>query len=224
MSERDRDEHDRTVDDSERGAGDDRSPSRDPNVTGDRGPGESRDRTDEDDVAGGRDTTHERDVAAGSTTTDDPDVAETSATTDDPGMGDDPDVTAGYDANPGGRGKWISAIIGLLGLWMILQAVLFELTAGQFWNDVIVGALLLAVGGYNYYRRADERLGNIGAATLAALIGLWLVASPFVFGAGDAASGFAFWNDLVVGLLALVLGAYSAYRGRSRRRATARTA
>ncbi|QLG64348.1 SPW repeat protein (plasmid) [Halorarum salinum] len=139
-------------------------------------------------------------------------------------MGGDPDTTGGYDANPGGRGKWISAIIGLLGLWMILQAVLFELTPGQFWNDVIVGALLLAVGGYNYYRRADERLGNIGAAALAALIGLWLVASPFVFGAGDTASGFAFWNDVLVGLSALVLGAYSAYKGRSRRRATARTA
>lgn len=189
MSERDSDdEYDRTVDDSGRGADDDRATSRDPNAAGDRG------------------------------VTGDPDATGRSTTAGDP------DTPGGFETNPGGRGKWISAVIGLLGLWMILQAVLLDLTAGQFWNDVIVGVLLVVVGGYNYYRRADERLGNIGAATLAALVGLWLVAAPFVFGAGETAGEAAFWNDVVVGLLALVLGAFSAYRGRSRRRAATRTA
>jgi len=121
-----------------------------------------------------------------------------------------------YDPNPRERGKWISAIIAVLGLWMIAQAALVDLVATQFWNDVIVGLLLLAVGGYNYYRRSDEKLGNMAAAVLAALLGLWLVASPFMFGAqtfgSEAVNEIGFWNDIVVGLLALGLGAYSAYK------------
>lgn len=128
----------------------------------------------------------------------------------------DAERTDEYDPNPRERGKWISAIIAVLGLWMIAQAALVDLVATQFWNDVIVGLLLLAVGGYNYYRRADEKLGNMAAAVLAALLGLWLVASPFMFGADagstEAVNDIGFWNDIIVGLLALGLGAYSAYK------------
>ncbi|MFB9809481.1 hypothetical protein ACFFQF_32405 [Haladaptatus pallidirubidus] len=42
--------------------------------------------------------------------------------------------------NPDERGKGLSALIALLGLWLILQAFLFELAATQVWNDVLVGA------------------------------------------------------------------------------------
>lgn len=132
-----------------------------------------------------------------------------------------------YDPNPSEAGKWISALIALLGLWMIAEALLFDLVASQFWNDIVVGALLLAVGAYNYYRRSDERFGSVAAATLAALLGLWLVASPFMFGADtgstEAANDFGFWNDIIVGLAALILGAYSAYKGRDRRETARRT-
>ena len=126
-----------------------------------------------------------------------------------------------YDPNPTERGKWISAIIALLGVWMILESVLFDIVATQFWNDIIVGALLLAVGGYNYYRRANEEIGSVAAAGVAALLGLWLIAAPFVLGADagltEATNDLAFWNDIVVGLIALGLGAYSAYEARDQR-------
>ena len=133
-----------------------------------------------------------------------------------------------HDPNPGERGKWLSAVIAVLGLWMIVQAFLFDLVATQMWNDVIVGALLAAVGAYNYYRRSDEQLGNLGAAAVAALLGLWLIAAPFVFGAdtgfAEAVNELGFWNDIVVGLLALAAGAYSAYKIRDRRNDARRTA
>lgn len=128
----------------------------------------------------------------------------------------------GYDPNPTESGKWISAIIAVLGAWMIVQVVLFDIAVTQFWNDVLVGVLLLAVGGYNYYRRMNEEMGSVAAAAVAALLGLWLLAAPFVIGpdAGvtETTNAFAFWNDIVVGLLALVLGAYSAYEARGDRR------
>jgi thiol:disulfide interchange protein len=126
-----------------------------------------------------------------------------------------------YDPTPSEQGKWVSAVIALIGVWMLAEAFLFDVVPGQFWNDVIVGGLLLAVGGYNYYRRANEEIGSVGAAAVAALVGLWLVAAPFLFGAQagltEATNALAFWNDIVVGLLALGLGAYSAYEAREQR-------
>jgi len=140
----------------------------------------------------------------------------------------DPDTEDVHDPNPTEEGKWVSAIIALLGAWMIVQAILVDLVAAQFWNDVVVGALLVAVGAYNYSRRADERLGSLGAAALAALLGLWLVASPFMFGADagttEAVNEMGFWNDIVIGLIALALGAYSAYEIRDHRSDTGRPA
>lgn len=131
-----------------------------------------------------------------------------------------------YRSNPDESGKWVSALIALLGGWLIVEAVLFDIVLTQFWNDVLVGVLLLAIGAYNYSRRADEKTGSIAAATFAALLGLWLIAAPFVLGADagttETVNDFAFWNDIVAGVLALVLGAYSAYEAREDRRDTHR--
>ena len=126
------------------------------------------------------------------------------------------------NSNVDERGKGLSAIIALLGAWMILEAVLLDVVMTQFWNDILVGVLLLAVGGYNYTRQADKETGSVAVASVAALLGLWLLAAPFVLGSGvgnaETLNDLAFWNDIVVGLLALVVGAYSAYQIRDERR------
>lgn len=133
-----------------------------------------------------------------------------------------------YTPNPRERSKWLSALIALLGLWMIVQAVALDLMASQFWNDVAVGTLLVAVGGYNYYRRANEQLASVAVAMIAAVVGLWLIAAPFLFGAGagltEGVNDLGFWNGIAVGLLAVGLGIYSAYKVRAHRRDTRRTA
>ena len=135
---------------------------------------------------------------------------------------DTADVDADVDPNPYERGKWLSGIIALIGAWMILQGFLFDMVASQFWNDVIVGALLLLAGGYNYSRRGRDQVGSVGAAAVAALLGLWLVAAPFVLGAdaggAEAVNGLVFWNDIVVGLITLAIGAFSAYAARDQKR------
>lgn len=109
------------------------------------------------------------------------------------------------------RGKWVSGAITLAGAWLVVQALVFELLPANVWNDLVVGGLLIALGGYNFYLRANDRVGSTAAAAVSALLGLWLVVSPWVYGLGnpDVLSAFGFGNDLVVGLLVLVLGAYS---------------
>jgi hypothetical protein len=122
------------------------------------------------------------------------------------------------DRIPSESSKWLSALIALVGIWMIAEAFLFELAGAQLWNDLAIGLLLLAVGGYNYYRQSNEQFGSVNAAAVAAVIGLWLIAAPFVFSGGAGGStgvAVGVWNDLVAGLVTFVLGAYSAYKIRN---------
>lgn len=137
-----------------------------------------------------------------------------------------------HNKNLDESGKMLSAIIALLGLWMIFEAFLLDIVVTQFWNDIFVGVLLLAVGGYNYLRQSDEEFGSAAAASVAAVLGLWLIAAAFVLGAGvepvtaETLNDIAFWNDIVVGLIAFATGAYSAYtiREERERRTVRRTA
>ncbi|WP_435181531.1 SPW repeat domain-containing protein [Halorussus sp. AFM4] len=135
---------------------------------------------------------------------------------------DTDDVDADVDPNPYERGKWLSGLIALIGAWMVLQVFLFDMVASQFWNDIIAGGLLLLAGGYNYARRGRDQVGSVGAAAVAALVGLWLVVAPFVLGAdasaaAEAENAFVFWNDVVVGLITLGIGAFSAYAARDQK-------
>ncbi|ELY66889.1 SPW repeat domain-containing protein [Natrinema versiforme] len=144
---------------------------------------------------------------------------------EDDARGDD-GLTGGdrtpHEPNPDERGKGLSAVAALLGLAVVAQALALELAAGQFWNDALVGATLFVAGAYNYYRRSNEAFGSIGVAALVAILGLWLVASPFLFGTGsgvaETANDLGFWTDIVAGLLAVGLGSYGAFRIRKRRR------
>lgn len=133
-----------------------------------------------------------------------------------------------HDPNPDESGKWLSALIAVLGLWMIIQALGVELTAAQFWNDVLIGALLIAVGGYNYSRQSNERFANTAVALIAVAAGLWLIAAPFMLGADtgltETTNEFGFYNDIIVGMLAVGLGAYSAYQSREHQEDSPRTA
>ena len=137
---------------------------------------------------------------------------------------DDYDRDRAVETNPAERGKWISGLVALFGLWLVAEAYLLNPIAGHFWSDIIVGVALIALGGYNFYRRASERIGSVGIGVFVALLGVWLVVTPFILGSteGTAAVEFdiEFWNDVIVGLLVFLLGAYSAYEARETDAAT----
>ncbi|MFC4542344.1 SPW repeat protein [Halosolutus amylolyticus] len=128
-----------------------------------------------------------------------------------------------YEPNPDRRGRRLSAFVALLGLWVVGTAVAFDLSAAAVWNDALVGAALIATGAYNYYRRSRRELGSAGVAWFAAILGLWVLVSPFVVGpAPDPAgtgSAIGGWNHVLVGLLAFGAGSYSAMVVRARRKA-----
>ncbi|MFB6164345.1 MAG: hypothetical protein ABEJ31_04225 [Haloarculaceae archaeon] len=127
-------------------------------------------------------------------------------------------VEEGYDSNPADQGRWLSALVVLAGAWLVVQPFLVDLVALHFWNNVLVGLALIVLGGFNYYRRAADRLASTAAAGLVALLGLWMIAVPFVLDATInfvvVPGPFGFWNDIIVGLIVLGLGLYSVYEAR----------
>lgn len=52
------------------------------------------------------------------------------------------------------------------------------------------------------------------ASWLAALLGLWVLVSPFALGTPSSGSS-AYWSDIAAGVIILVLAAYVAYQIRS---------
>ena len=115
--------------------------------------------------------------------------------------------------------RWSSGTNVLAGIWLI---------AAPFWlgyagleralaNDVAVGVAIVVLG----LVRAGAPLRNEALSWIVATLGVWLVAAPFVLATtrdpdvpGVAA---AFWNDLLVGILVIVLASWSALTTRRAR-------
>ncbi|UPW01192.1 SPW repeat protein [Halorussus gelatinilyticus] len=117
----------------------------------------------------------------------------------------------------GSTGGYVSAATALVGGWIVLSAFLYSPPAANFWNDIIVGAAIGVIAGYNAVRADDRESVNTGAASLVALLGLWMVVAPFVF---ETAFEGAFWSDVVSGALVAVLAGYNVYQSRGTERRT----
>jgi len=101
--------------------------------------------------------------------------------------------------------------IALCGLWEFGDiAALFVPDFGNIqafvWNHILVGMILIFTGTW------AALTSNMGAAKtmswIAAVAGLWLMIAPFVLGVPVVAAGL--WNDIIVGGIALILGAWAA--------------
>lgn len=121
----------------------------------------------------------------------------------------------GRDPNPERRGRAPSAIVAILGGWLLVEAVLLAAGPLEAWNAGLVGATLLAIGAYNYRRRSNAAFGSAGAAGLVALLGLWLLATPLLY---EPAPGYLAATDAVVGVVAFLVGGYDAAATLTRRR------
>lgn len=100
-----------------------------------------------------------------------------------------------------------SGLNALAGLWLIVAPWVLGFSAdagGGVWNAVIVGVIIAVLAAARFF-------GAYGAAWMSwvnALLGAWVVISPWVFGySGNAAR---LWNSIIVGLLVIVLGVWSA--------------
>jgi hypothetical protein len=107
--------------------------------------------------------------------------------------------------------KVLSWIIALCGLWESGDiAALFIPGFGRVqafvWNHVIVGILLVLIGG------GAALTSNVRTAKtmnwIAVVAGIWLMIAPFILGTPAIAAGL--WNDIIVGVIVLILGVWAA--------------
>lgn len=104
--------------------------------------------------------------------------------------------------------QWLSAIVGLVGLYLVASPFIFEATEAAIWNDTLAGTAIFLLAGYNFYRLSRDQLASVGVAALAVLLGLWVLISPSLIemGSDELATGTA-----ISGLIVALLSAYIAY-------------
>ncbi len=107
--------------------------------------------------------------------------------------------------------KVLSWIIALLGLWEFADiAALFIPDFGKIpavlWNHIIVGLILMIVGVWGARTRSPVTAKTMN--WIASGAGLWLLISSFILRYPVINAGL--WNDLIVGVMAFVLGVWAA--------------
>lgn len=146
------------------------------------------------------------------------------STTNDPTTGE----SRTHDQGEPDSQKWLSGLVSLIGLWMAVSPVFYEQAASVLWNNMLIGAAIFLLAGYNYYRISDGHSTSTGVMSLVALLALWMGVSHFAIGGEFAMSGLEVagqglaWSNVVSGLIAAALSAYIAYTaGREVPRGTA---
>ncbi|MEV5343180.1 SPW repeat protein [Streptomyces sp. NPDC052676] len=122
-----------------------------------------------------------------------------------------PDVSemrARYDRVLGGRDvALVDGPVFLLGLYCAVSPWIVHYTTSQpnlVPHNLIIGIAicLLALG----FTRAPERMYGLSWACCA--LGVWMIVSPWVVGDGPDAG--VIWNNIIIGALAVALGAVCA--------------
>ncbi len=110
-----------------------------------------------------------------------------------------------YD-RPAAQVRAASGLNILAGFWLILSpwALAFSTIEAATWNSVLVGLGIAILA----MLRIATPLRYEGLSWLNFFLGLWLVLSPFLLNFGDVTG--AMWNCVIVGLIVLVLAAWSA--------------
>ena len=101
--------------------------------------------------------------------------------------------------------KGLSGTNAGIGIWLVLAPFVlgYSIIEAPLWNDVVCGVLIAILG----IVRFGSPLTTAWASWTNAGIGAWLVIAPFVL-AGYVVS--ATWNDVVCGVLVVILGVVSA--------------
>jgi len=107
-----------------------------------------------------------------------------------------------------GTQKTLSWLVVLAGIWEVAASFVlgYTGTAAALWNAVIVGVVLIVLGAWaalSTREDSDRTLDWVNA-----VVGLWLIAAPFVL--GYTGTALALWNDVIVGVAVAVLGGWAA--------------
>ncbi len=101
---------------------------------------------------------------------------------------------------------WASGLDAFAGLWLLVSPFVIAYPAGTLatYRNVVLGALVMALAAV----RATNPVPQAWIGWLASLIGLFIMASPWMFGFATAAR--PMWNDLITGGAIVAISWWSA--------------
>ena len=104
--------------------------------------------------------------------------------------------------------KTLNWIIVVGGVWEVLAPFIlgYSQTKGAMWDAIIIGVVLVILGAWAALANASGTMKTLSWVN--AVLGLWLIIAPFILAYSKVAA--AMWNDIIVGIIVLVLGAWAA--------------
>ncbi len=107
---------------------------------------------------------------------------------------------------------WLAAVVGL---WVLVSPFVLSGAIGTgtpMYATVVAGLLVVVLSGFAAYAiRTGAETAAFStpeiAAWLAALVGLWVLVSPFVL-SGTIASGTPMWSSVGAGIVVAILAGY----------------
>jgi hypothetical protein len=142
-------------------------------------------------------------------------------------QGSDQDSRAGRAQNSGQGNQAAGWIAALVGIWVLITPFFWGTATGSgawggggawlYWSNVISGIVIAILAGYS------ARSGNSGAGWLAALVGIWVLITPFFWGAMSGAGlawwggggAWLYWSNVISGIVVAILAGYSVGSGSS---------
>lgn len=130
------------------------------------------------------------------------------------------DTDSGGSQGMGGSNGagWLAALVGI---WVLISPFFWGATSGTglwggggawlYWSNVISGIVIAILAGYSV------RSGNAQAGWIAALVGIWVLITPFFWGVSGSAGGWwggggawLYWSNVVSGIIVAILAGYTA--------------
>jgi len=106
-----------------------------------------------------------------------------------------------------GQTTTASGLDVLAGIWLLISpfVLTFRGVNGAMTNNVVMG---IAIGILATYRLFSAAANNAWVSWLNALLGVWVLISPWVL--GFSLSNTAMTNNLIVGIIVIILSVWSA--------------
>jgi len=107
--------------------------------------------------------------------------------------------------------KWLNWIIVVAGIWEVLASFIlgYSATTSAMWDAIVVGIVLIVLGAWAALANSSSTIKIL--SWINAVLGLWLIVAPFIIGYSNVVT--AMWNDIIVGIIVIVLGVWAALTG-----------
>ncbi|HEY3524197.1 MAG TPA: SPW repeat protein [Candidatus Limnocylindrales bacterium] len=107
---------------------------------------------------------------------------------------------------------WASGLSVIAGLWLLISPWVLGFSDMQspMWNAVILGIVIAVLA----FIRAGGWYSAVGLAWINLVLGIWVFISPWVLGFSDRQA--PLWDALVVGVVVVVLSAWSVWASSAR--------